>query len=276
MDLGIVTTLAAKEIRDSLRNRWFILYTIAFTGLALALSWLSLAGSGSSGFAGFGRTTAGLVNLVLLVVPLMALTAGASSVAGERERGTLAYLLSQPVNRGEVLAGKYVGLAVALLASLALGFGASALILVAGGGAGDAGAYLLLVLLTFALALSMLSVGFVVSVLAVRTSAAAGIALSLWLVFAFGTDLGLMGSAVAFRLHVADLFHLALGNPLQVFKMAVLGSVSSSLDVLGPAGMYALQTYGDSLRLVWGASLGVWIVLPLAAAVLVFRRRGVS
>ena len=42
---------------------------------------------------------------------------GAGSLAGEQERGTLAYLLSQPVNRAEVLIGKYLGLAASLSAA---------------------------------------------------------------------------------------------------------------------------------------------------------------
>ena len=88
MDFQNVATLLQKELRDSLRNRWFVLYTVAFTVLALGLSFLALSGAGVVGFAGFGRTAASLINLVLLIVPLMALTVGAQSLAAERERGT--------------------------------------------------------------------------------------------------------------------------------------------------------------------------------------------
>ncbi|HNB60839.1 MAG TPA: ABC transporter permease subunit, partial [Phycisphaerales bacterium] len=102
-----VLTLARKELRDAVRSRWFLLYTLAFTMLGLAVSFVSAAGTGSTGLSGFGRTTAGLTNLVLLVVPLMALTAGAGSIASDRERGMLSYLLAQPVSRTEVLLGKY-------------------------------------------------------------------------------------------------------------------------------------------------------------------------
>lgn len=49
-------TLLQKELHDSLRNRWFVLYTVAFTVLALGLSFLALSGAGVVGFAGFGRT----------------------------------------------------------------------------------------------------------------------------------------------------------------------------------------------------------------------------
>ena len=126
-----ITRFARREFRDALASKWFLLYTLAFTVLAVGVSVLSLSGVGSHGFAGFGRTAAGLLNLIMLVVPLMALTAGAGSIAGERERGTLLYLLAQPVSRTQVLLGKYLGLAAALVCSLCVGFGVSAGVLAA-------------------------------------------------------------------------------------------------------------------------------------------------
>ena len=273
MEASVVTTIARKELRDSLRNRWFLLYAAGFTVLALAVSWISLAGSGTWGFAGFGRTAAGLVNLVLLVVPLMALTLGAGSIAGDAERGTLLYVLAQPVNRAEVFAGKYLGLAVALLGALSLGFGVSAGVLAGTGDGAGIASYLALVGMTFVLALAMLSVGFLISVCAGKASIATGVALFAWLTLAFLSDLGLMGSAIAFKLHVSELFRLALVHPLQVFKMAVLGSVHASLDVLGPAGLYATQTWGRALPAIFAASLAAWVVAPLAAAGAIFVRR---
>ncbi len=273
VDRILVATIARKEVRDSLRNRWFLLYTVAFAVLALSVSWISLAGTGTYGFAGYGRTAAGLVNLVLLVVPLMALTLGAASVAGDAERGTLAYVLAQPVSRAEVLLGKYLGLAVALSASISLGFAACAAILAAGGAGVGIGSFATLVAMTVVLALAMLSVGFLISVIARRASVAMGAALIVWLALAFLSDLGLMGGTLAFRLHVQELFYAALAHPLQVFKMAVLGSVHASLDVLGPAGLFATQTYGRALPVLFAAALAAWIVLPLAAAALVFLRR---
>lgn len=276
MQATIVITLLKKEINDSLNNRWFVLYAVAFTGLALLLSWLSLSsgGSGYSGFAGFGRTAASLVNLVLLVVPLMALTIGAGSLAGERERGTLHYLLSQPVNRAEVLLGKYLGLAASLLGALALGFGLSGMIIAGRGGQVDASAYGLLIIFAFALALGMLSLGFLISMLARKAAVAMGAAIFLWLGFVFGGDLGLMGTALAFKLPIQTLFNLALINPLQVFKMSSLISINTTLDVLGPAGIYAMQTYRDSLTWLFLGSLLAWIVLPLLVSYLIFARRG--
>ena len=126
---GTVSTLALKELRDAVRNRWLALYAFAFAGLALALSWTAMSGLGGYGLAGFSRTSAALINLVLLIVPLMGLTLGAMSLAGERERGSLAYLLAQPVTIGEVMLGKFIGLGLTLAAALAFGFGLAGVVI---------------------------------------------------------------------------------------------------------------------------------------------------
>lgn len=267
LDLSTTWTIAQKELRDALRNRWFLLYTLAFVALSLAFSWLALAGAGIVGFAGFGRTAASLINLVLLIIPLMALTVGAQSLAGEQEKSTLSYLLAQPVSRIDVFAGKYLGLALSLFASLALGFGISGLVMALNGsGAADPFVYIRLVFLAFLLSLTMLSVGLLISALTRRASVAVGIGLFLWLVFVFFGDLGMMGTAIVLRVPIANLFLMSLSNPLQVFKMAAILDIQTTLDILGPAGIYAMQQYGEALLAVFLGVLVLWIVLPAALA----------
>lgn len=272
-NIRAIMTFARKEVRDSLRNRWFILYTIAFTILALALAFLSMAGMGEQGFAGFGRTAASLINLVILVIPLMALTAGANALAPERERGTLSYLLAQPVSCFEIMLGKYLGLSIALAAALAFGFGVSATIMAVRGGTADISSFIWLVGISFVLALAMLSIGFLISSCVSRAGVAMGAAIFIWLTLVFLGDLGLMGSALVMNLRVEDLFHLSLINPLQVFKMAALSSIHASLDVLGPAGIFATQEYGGKLNAIFGTILTVWIIAPLGIAQAIFSWR---
>lgn len=268
-----VMTLARKELRDSLRNRWFIGYTLAFAILAIALSYLSRVGTAMTGFAGFGATTASLVNLVLLIVPLMSLTVGAAAIAPERERGTLAFLLAQPINRLELFLAKYLGLAAALCGSLAIGFGAACLTLTRNVQTQQIRIFLTLVGLSILLALAMLAVGMLVSVLARRAAAATGSAIMVWLIIVFLGDLGLMGSAVLFHMGAKALLLTSLANPSQCFKIAVIGSFDSTLDVLGPAGLYASNTFGTGLIPVLVGCLAAWMVIPLIAAAALFVRR---
>lgn len=271
-----IATISSRELRESVGSRWFLLYTAAFAALGLGVSYISAASAGGLGLSGFGRTTAGLVNLVLLVVPLMSLTAGAGSIASDRERGMLAYLLAQPVARWEVLVGKYLGLAGALAACISLGLGACAAVLAIKGESTNPASIAWLAGLSFGLALAMLSVGMLVSVLARKASVAVGTAVFLWLVLVFVTDLGLMAGALAFRIRIEQLFFISLANPLQVFKMWSLHAVEASLDVLGPAGLYATDTYGAKLNAMFAASLAVWSILPLVVAGFVFSRRSAS
>ena len=82
----------------------------ALLGLAAASAGIESA----SGLAlqAFGRTTATLMNLCLLLAPLVAVLMGAASIAGERERGTLEHLLAQPLTRTRLLLAKHGGLVV--------------------------------------------------------------------------------------------------------------------------------------------------------------------
>lgn len=271
----LIFVLARKEIRDALRNRWFILYAICFAALSLGLASVALTGTGRFGLAGFGRTAASLVNLTLLIVPLMGLTLGAAALAGERERGTLETLLSQPINRGEILIGKAIGLALALLGALAGGFGTTGAVLALNGAAANVGQFVFIFALSVALGWAMLSVGLLISSFARRTTPALGISIFAWLTLVFLGDLGLMGGAMTLHMTPGELLGCALINPLQVFKVFSISGMHSSLDLLGPAGLYASQTFGSGLPWLLGGALAAWVLLPLAAAGLFFARRGI-
>lgn len=273
-ELENVVTLARKELRDALRNRWFLLYTAALAAPALGFSALGASGGGGVALAGFGRTAASLVNLVMVVIPLMGLTLGALAIAAERERGSLLYLLSQPVTPLELFLGKFLGLAGALLASLLLGFGLSGAAIALRAGGADAGAFLGLAGLAFLLGLVSLALGLLISTTARRASSAVGVAVFAWLTLVFLGDLGLMGTAVVLQLDVSALLGLSLANPLSVFKLAAVLFGHGNLEVLGPAGLYAARTWEGALLPLLVALLAGWVVVPLGGGYALFRRGG--
>ncbi len=274
LDFNNVITITQKELQDARRNRWYLIYVIVFAGLSLALAWLGMTGLGDYGLAGFGRTAASIINIVLLIVPLMGLTLGAISLAGERERSTLLYLLAQPVTQLEVLLGKYLGLAIALFSALVLGFGISGIFIALQGGSAEINLYLLMVLLAFMLALVSLSIGFLISSVVRKGSTAISIALFIWLLLLIFGDLGIMGTSMVLKLGVGQLFTLTLLNPMQIFKIAAILNIRGSLEVLGPAGIYALRTYGTQLMPGLIAVLLAWALLPMTLAYFAFRRSG--
>jgi Cu-processing system permease protein len=273
MEVRLIWAIAQRELREALRNKWLWFYALAFAGLALALSRAGLAGAGYSGLGGFGRTAASLVNALLLFVPLMGLSVGANALAGDRERGTLLYLLAQPVSRAEVFCGKALGTALALAAALSLGFGLAGLALAAGSG-GEIGAYLSLAMYSGLLALVSLGLGFVISALTRRAATAGGAALLAWLALVFFADLGLAGTTLALRPAPAGLLAWLVANPLQAFKLGAIYSLRATLDSLGAVGQYALYRFGTGLPLLLLAVLVAWCLASFSAAYVLFGRRG--
>ncbi|MDD5302726.1 MAG: ABC transporter permease subunit [Elusimicrobia bacterium] len=272
MRYPVIEVMAAKEMRDAARSRWLAGFIAAFLVLGGALMLVGSMSSAFGGSAGFGRTTAALVNLVLLVVPLMGLTAGALAFSLERERGTLEGLLALPVRADELFWAKFSGLAVALSAAVALSFGLLGLGLAARGGLGHAAAYAGCLAATLLLALIALALGLLLSVLARRVATALGWALLLWLALVFAGDLGLLGTSLAVRLRPGVLLAAAWLNPLSLYRLLAIDATAAGLEMLGPAGRCAQDILGSWLRPAALAGLLAWLGAALAAALVLFRR----
>lgn len=268
--------VAAREVRAAVRSRWFVMAAGAFLVLSLGLSLLGLSGAERSGLAGFDRTSAGLLNLVLLFVPLVTLTVGGLSIAGDVEDGSMAMLLSQPVTRAEVFVGKYLGLLAAVCVSILLGFGATGVLVGATAG-GSASVYLALVAVTLLLAMATLAIGTALSAALPSRARVIGAAFSAWIFLVYVSDLGTIGLTVARDLPPGKLFALAVMNPVQSARVLGTLSLSSRADVLGPVGMFGVDRFGMS-GLV--ALLVVFLVattaLPLAAGYRIFRDEVIS
>lgn len=272
-----IALVAARELRDALRSRWFVLAAGCFLALSLGLSMLGLAGAQRSGLAGFDRTTASLLNLALLFVPLLTLSLGGLGIAGELEDGSLAMLLAQPITRFEAYAGKYLGLLAAVSASILAGFGATGVIVGVSAGGGNVRGFATLVALTLLLGAATLSIGTLLSV-ALRTRARViGAAFSVWLLLVYVSDLGTIGLTIARNLGPAQIFTLALLNPVQQARVLGTLTLSQRLDVLGPVGVFGVDQFGMlGLTVLLLSVLVATAATPLACGYVLFRRTPVT
>lgn len=264
--MSALSALTRREFRETARSRWLLAFAGGFTALGAGVSLLGTWGAGMGGAAGFGRTTAALVNLVLLLVPLMALLAGALAVAGERERGALEPLLALPVAPGEVFWAKFLGAGAALGAALALAFALLGAVLAVRGGLRDAGVFLQGFAATALLAAVCLALGLAASTRSARVAPAVGAALLLWFALVLAGDLGLLGASLATRLRPGALLAAAWLNPLSLFRLLAVDATAAGLDVLGPAGHCAQDLLGAWLRPAAFAGLLAWLVGTLAVA----------
>jgi len=272
--VSAVLTIANKEIHDAVRSRWLIIYAVAFAVLALALSYLGERNLGSLGFENFSRTTASLINLCLLLAPLIALSLGAGSIAGEKESGNLTYLLSQPLERWELLTGKYAGLVAAISIATIAGFGVAGMVIAFYATTMDVGTYLLLLGLMIALIAVMTGLGMMASVLSSSRVQALGVALLIWFFAVLFFDLVLIGLVSGASLEGQTMLFAVLLNPVEIVRVLAIINLEPDLEVLGPFGSYLLERFGTGgATAVLSAALAVWVIGPVAAAVYIFSDR---
>lgn len=262
-----------KELRDAYRSRWLFAFAGTFAVIALTLAIVQGSG-GDLGQQGFSRTTAGLINLCLLLVPLLSLVVGAGAIAGERERGTLATLLAQPISSSQLIIGKYLGLVAAVWAAIALGFGSAGMLMALVSPITDVTHYLLFIGLSAVLAAAMLSIGMLISVVSDGRLKALSLSIVAWFVMVLLYDLGAVGLALAVSSSGRTLLLAVLGNPIECVRILAIMSLESDLDVLGPLGSYVANEVGITTGVVLlSTMLFAWTAVPLSAALLIARSR---
>ena len=268
--------LAGREVREALRSRWFWLAAGGFLVLSLGVSLLGLAGAQRSGLSGFDRTSAGLLNLLVLFVPLVALALGSQAIAGELEDGALGALLAQPVTRAEVFAGKYLGLFCALGGALVAGFGVTGVLVgvIAGG---QPWPFLALVANALLLTATSLALAMLLSAAFPSRARVAGAAFFAWLSLVYLSDLGTIGLVIARDLAPAQVFALSVINPLQVSRVLGTLALTARPEVLGPVGLFAADQFGaaGSILVLLGAALAS-AAAPLFAGYAIFRKAVLS
>lgn len=260
-----LATLAGKEFRDRLRNRWVLAVALVFTAFSLAITYFGSAAQGVVGPRSIELTIASLVSLVIYLIPLIALLLGFDAIVGERERGSLDLLLAHPLTRLELLLGKYLGLAAALSLSTLIGFALVGLLLWQRFGQAGLYHYSGFVLSSILLGLAFLSLALLISVLAPDRTRASGLAISLWFVLVLVFDLALMGLLVASQGQVGGdaLAYVLLLNPADLFRIL---NVFVLDDVRRLYGLAAVVP--PSLGQPWllGSAMLGWILAPLALA----------
>jgi ABC-type multidrug transport system ATPase subunit len=266
--------IAAKEVRDGLTNRWLIAYSILLGGLGLAATATGLDSASGLAIQAFGRTTATLMNLCLLLSPLVAVVMGAAMIAGEQERGTLEHLLAQPLTRAELLGAKHVGLLVALVAATLAGFVPAGLAIAIAAGPGMLGHYLLFPVIAVLASAAMAAVGALISVSSRSAVHAQGTAMITWFAFVLLYDLVLMGSLAISGMPAEWLAAALIGNPVDAARVLGVLALEPDLYLLGPAGAFLttrLSPAGTASLLF--SALVLWALMPVCAAAIKFSIR---
>ncbi len=273
--MKMLWVLALKELKDGLRNRWIAAAIIVLGTLALAISLLGSAPTGSVRASAMDITVISLASLSVYLIPLIALMLSFDALVGEFERGTMMLLLTYPVTRWQVIMGKFLGHVLILFIAIFVGYGGAIVImmLVSGGSAEGWQAYVAMMASSLLLGTIFIALGYLVSVLVKERATAAGTAIGLWLVFVVLYDLLLFAALLIDKEQVISqqLFSmLMLVSPTDTYRILNLSLFDGVSQAAGIAGVASKAGMSGTLLLT---VLLLWVITPLMATLFVFQRR---
>jgi len=267
--------LTAKlDIVESLRARWFLVYSLVFGAIVVFLFAFGLTESRVLGFIGLSRLLVTYIQLTMAILPIFVLITTVRSVAGDREAGVFEYLLSLPVSLSAWFWGKIVGryLVIFLPVFVAmLGAVLWALVKEIEVPWNMFGYYTALLA---AMGWCFLGLGMLLSTLARSTDVAQGAAFMVWLTLLLFLDLILLGVMIQGHVVPEVAVGIALANPLQVFRTAALALFDPQLIVLGPSAYLILDLFGVAGYKVYALAYPVLLGTACAGLGYLLFRRG--
>lgn len=277
MEVKTIYSIAKKEFLDNYRNKWIIAVSAIFLILTLVISYFSTLGG--VGWKDLDVTIGGMMSLVHVLIPIIALMLSYATIVGEREKGSLSLLLSYPVKREEVIIGKFFGLSSVLAFATLIGFGISGIII--GINVKDVkwGDYGIFILSSILLGIVYISLAMFFSCLLKKRSTAIGAAIFIWFLFVMIWGIILVGILVAnFGFDkigqedwmAPNWYYIAnIINPLSAFSLLV--SLNVGPVQAGIAGKIpSFYTTGTALLILF-----LWIIIPLITALFVFNKKDI-
>ena len=271
-----VWIITGKEVRDSLRNRWVLAATVLLAALALSLGFLGSTPTGSVKVDPLTVTVVSLSSLSIFLIPLIAMLLSYDALIGEIEHGTMALLLSYPVSRVQILAGKFIGHIIILTLATAAGYGLAGIALQLANGGIDIAAwkpFALLIAASVVLGAAFLAMGYVISAKVKERGTAAGVAIGVWLFFVVIFDMTLLGVLVADSeqtITAPVVEGILLLNPADIYRLLNLTGYENTAMYAGMAGLSEQISLTVPVLL---AAQVLWVFVPLVLAAWIFGRR---
>jgi ABC-type transport system involved in multi-copper enzyme maturation permease subunit len=266
--------IARLDLAEVLRSRWLVVSAAAYAVLAVVFVSVGQREAPLLGFTGTSRVLFSLAHALVLLLPLVALTATAPAIGRARDDGSLELLFSQPLSRGADLLAITAVRKAAILVPVALLFLAVALWGQLAQGQPVPWAYLGRSLgVLAALGWAFAGIGFLISTRVRHPVRTLTYVVLIWAAAVALLDAGLIGVLLRWRIDAHVVFSLAAINPVEDARLALLSGVDRDLSTLGPVGFYLAEHLGDGALYALGVAVPfVWGTIAWLAALLHFRR----
>ena len=269
----MIFNIARQQFTLILRSKWLISFGLLFAFLAIFISYFGH--SEGSGYEGFSRMSASLLNLNLLLIPLIALLVGSLFISGEKEDRGLMLLLTYPVHAHAVIFGKYVGLFISLWTVVTFGYGAAFLVMYIAGINAAIGVILKFYVFSILLAAIFLSLSLVIGMLSKTRFQALGASLIVWAFMVLFYEFIVMGlSMIVPKQSVLTLLSTSIFlNPVELIRVWSILSLDGA-SVFGPS-IYDLTVWANGFfgQLLFYAISILWLIIPGIISGIVLKRR---
>ena len=243
--------VAYLDIKESLRSKWFYVYSVVFGGLMALFFITGVSDSVVMGFTGLSRMLLIFIQVTIIILPIFILITTVKSISGDRESNILEYMLSFPVALKDYYWGKMLGRFLTVFMPVFLALFLGVVFGLFKGGELPWRMVFLYSTLLFSLSFIFLGLAFFLSTLVKSTDIALGSSFVIWIVMLAFIDIALMGLMLQNRMNDGLIIVLAMLNPIEVFRIGAISLFDPELTVIGPVAYYLLDTLGATLLMVY-------------------------
>ena len=274
--------IAKKEIMDNVRNYWIIFVIILFSLLTIVTSYFGSVFS--QGWQDFGATIGIMSFIVQILVTIIAIMVGYAAIIGEIEKGSMNSFLALPINRLEIILGKFFGLGCVISFSILIGFGLAGIIIGLNVDNVNIIDYLYFIGDTILVGLVFLSISMFFSTLFKKRSTAIGGGIFLWLLFIFILPLifqSILITQVGLENYLSQNYIMPewtyfsdLLNPINVYSILIISNVGPTSSALSniPIELNYPSFYTPLFLVI---VLSIWIVTFVLISYLRFNRKDI-
>ena len=257
-----ILLIAYLDIKESLRSKWFYVYTIVFGGLMALFFITGVSDAVVMGFTGLSRMLLIFIQVTIIILPIFILITTVKSISGDRESNVLEYMLSFPISLSHYYWGKMLGRFVTVFLPVFLALVMGVIFGLIKGGDLPWSIILLYSILLFALSFTFLGIAFFLSSIVKSTDIALGSSFAVWILLLAFIDIALIGLMLQNRVDDTVILILAMLNPIEVFRIGAIALFDPELTVIGPVAYYLLDTLGRDLLILYA------IIYPIAIGAL--------
>ncbi|MEA3522000.1 MAG: ABC transporter permease subunit [Campylobacterota bacterium] len=256
--------IAYLDLKESIRARWFLIYSFVFGGLIALFFIAGITESQVMGFSGLSRLLLMYIQVTIIILPIFILITTVRSISGDRDSHILEYMLSFPISLSEYYWGKMAGRFITVFLPVFL---AMIIAIIYGNFMGVAIPWEIFFLysgLLFSLSLLFLGIAFFISSIVKSSEMALGISFFVWIFLLAFIDIALISFMLQNRFNEEFIIALALANPMEIFRVAAISLFDPELTVMGPVAFYILDTVSQPVFVLFSIAYPIGLGMLFA------------